>query len=266
MCLRFILFAIIVSAGSGCRTSDPAYKAGSAAREIAVAAAADLRFALDEIVREFGKKHPQVRVSITYGSSGNLYSQIANQAPFDMFLSADSIYPQRLSQAGLTLQDSEFVYAVGRIVLWVPSRSPIEVEKLHMNALKLPSVAHVAIANPQHAPYGRAAEAAMSAAGIYDAVKAKLVLGENISQTLQFVQSGSAEIGIVALSLAVAPTVRQQGRFWELPPETYPTMQQGGVILKHARDADAARQFRSFMMAPSGRSILKSYGFSFQEE
>jgi molybdate transport system substrate-binding protein len=127
-------------------------------------------------------------------------------------------------------------------------------------------VTHIAIANPQHAPYGRAAEAAMRSMGIYDAVHAKLVLGENIAQTLQFIQSGNAEIGIVALSLAVAPSVRGQGRFWTVPLDRYPRMDQGGVIMKWAKDPDAARAFRAFFIGPGGRSTLEKFGFALPEK
>jgi molybdate transport system substrate-binding protein len=140
------------------------------------------------------------------------------------------------------------------------------VEKLQIDSLKLASVRHIAIANPQHAPYGRAAEAAMKALGVYDTVKSKLVLGENISQTMQFVQSGNAEIGIVALSLAMAPAARDQGRYWEVPLSSYPRIEQGGVILKAAKNPDAVRTFRSFLTDTDGRAILKKYGFSVPSE
>jgi molybdate transport system substrate-binding protein len=261
MCLRLFPVAVTLAVLLGCRSGSPIAQTEPLAREVSVAAAADLKFALDEIVWEFGKQNKGVRINVTYGSSGNFYSQIANQAPFDMFLSADLDYPRKLSQQGLTLPDSEFAYAVGRIVLWVPAGSPIEVEKLQMSALQHSSVTHIAIANPQHAPYGRAAEAAMRSLGVYESVKAKLVFGENVAQTLQFVQSGNAEIGIVALSLAVAPTVRGKGQFWEVPFDSYPRMEQGGVVLKWAKDAGAARMFRAFLMGSTGRSILKKYGF-----
>jgi molybdate transport system substrate-binding protein len=248
---------------AGCRTESPtARQTEPSPREVSVAAAADLKFALDEISQEFGKQHKDVRIHVTYGSSGNFYSQLVNQAPFDVFLSADVEYPRELAQLGFTLPESEFTYAIGRIVVWVPTGSPLDVGKLHMNALKDSGVTHVAIANPQHAPYGRAAEAAMRSLGVYDSVKPKLVFGENVAQTLQFVQSGNAQIGIVALSLAVSPAAREQGRFWEVPRDSYPQLEQGGVILKWAKNVDAARMFRTFLTNPEGRSILKKYGFS----
>jgi molybdate transport system substrate-binding protein len=235
-------------------------------REVRIAAASDLKFAMDEIAQEFQKDYPDVLVKITYGSSGNFYSQLSNQAPFDLFLSADIGYPRKLGDQGLTLPGTEFLYAIGGIVLWVPKSSPIQVEQLKVEALRHESVRHIAIANPRHAPYGKAAEAALHSSGVYEAVQAKLVFGENISQTLQFVQSGNAEIGIVALSLAVAPSVKEEGRFWKIPADAYPRLEQGGIILKWAKDTEAARSFRKFVMGPKGRTLLKVYGFTLPGE
>jgi molybdate transport system substrate-binding protein len=257
----FLPGAVIFAVFAGCRSEGPASQTGAANRQVSVAAAADLKFALDEISREFGKQTKGIRVNVAYGSSGNFYSQLQNQAPFDVFLSADTEYPRKLSEQGLILPGTEFPYAVGRLAVWVAAASPIEVQKLGINALKHSSVNHIALANPRHAPYGRAAEAAMRSLGVYDSVKLKLVFGENVAQALQFVQSGSAEIGIVALSLAISPTVREQGRFWEIPLDSYPRLEQGGVILKWAKDADAARMFRAFLINPEGRAIFKKYGF-----
>jgi molybdate transport system substrate-binding protein len=222
--------------------------------ELSIAAAADLRFALGDAAREFRNAHPGTPPRITYGSSGNFYTQIRNGAPFDMFLSADIDYPRRLLGEGFGAPDSLFTYAAGRIVVWVPSRSPLD----PATALSAPAARHVAIANPRHAPYGRAAEAALRSLGLYDSVEKKLVLGENIMQTLEFVQSGAADVGIVALSLALAPPVRNQGRYWEIPLTAYPSIEQGGMIVK---DSPAAREFRSWLSGPSGRAVLKRYGF-----
>ena len=227
--------------------------------KLTLAAAADLNFALEEISREFRAAHPDVDLGIAYGSSGNFYAQIRNQAPFDVFLSADVEYPRKLVEDGIGARDSLFVYAVGRIVVWVPASSPLDPS----TALRAASVRHVAIANPQHAPYGRAAVAALRSLGVYDGVERKLVLGENVAQTLQFVQSGAADVGIVALSLALAPPVRGQGRYWEVPGTAYPKIEQGGLILK---DSKAAREFRSFLLGAVARRILKEYGFSLPGE
>jgi molybdate transport system substrate-binding protein len=228
-------------------------------RRLAVAAAADLKFAMDDLVGTFGKGHPDIEVSVSYGSSGNFLSQISNGAPFDLFFSADIEYPRRLAEAGLAPKGSEFLYAVGRIVVWVPAASRIPVER-GMQALAAPDVRRIAIANPRHAPYGRAAEAALRAAGVYEAVKDKLVFGENVAQTAQFVQGGAADAGIIALSLAIAPALAKEGRYFEVPLATYPRMEQGG-ILDRARDPKAARAFRDFVLGSEGRATLKRYGF-----
>ena len=254
-----LLVAAVLALASGCGRSRPLGR--SAPAVVRIAAAADLRFALEELTALFLKDHSDIALSASYGSSGTVYAQLVNRAPFDLFLSADVTYPRQLAERGLTLPGSEFTYAVGGIVLWVPASSPIDVARLGMSALKEPAIAHVAIANPEHAPYGRAAEAAMRAAGVYDLVKSKLVLGENVSQALQFVQSGSADVGIVALSLAVSPTVARAGRFWEVPLDAYPRIEQGGTILQWASNPDAARSFRSFMLGADGRAVLKRYGF-----
>lgn len=233
----------------------------SARRKLAVAAAADLQFALTDLGRDFRHAHPDVDLETVFGSSGNFYAEIGNQAPFDLFLSADSEYPRKLIEAKLAMADSFFVYGTGHLVLWVAKDSPIDLAHLQMRALEAPSVKHIAIANPQHAPYGRAAETALRSSGIYDRIAPKLVLGENIAQTFQFAQSGAAEIGIVALALALAPAAREQGRYWEIPSNAYPKMEQAGVILAHAANPEGALEFRSFMMSAAGRKALKSYGF-----
>jgi molybdate transport system substrate-binding protein len=227
-----------------------------------IAAAADLRYALEDIVKVFRQQHAEVHIEPAYGSSGMFYEQLTNRAPFDLFLSADVQYPRKLAEQGLILPGSEFSYADGRIVLWASNTSGVDVERLGIDALRQSAVRHIAIANPAHAPYGRAAEAALRSLGLYDAVKDKLAMGENISQTFQMAESGAAEVGIVALSLAMAPAASGQGHYWEVPRDAYPRIQQGGAILKWTRNPEAAQAFRAFLLAPEGRAILKRYGFS----
>jgi len=229
-----------------------------------VAAAADLNVALGELIARFSASH-SVDVGVSYGSSGTLYAQLLSQAPFDVFLSADVEYPRQLASRGLVLDGSEFTYAIGRLVLWAPSISTLDIEHLGLKALDDPRVAHVAIANPEHAPYGRAAVAALRSAGLYDRVRPRLVFGENVAQALQFVQTGAADAGIVALSLALAPALHDKGRWVELPIDSYPRMEQGGAIMKWAADVDAARALRAFVLSAEGRAILKQYGFSLPE-
>jgi len=174
-------------------------------REIRVAAAADLKFAMEELSQQF-EKQTGTRVNVTYGSSGNFFSQIQNGAPFDLFFSADIEYPRKLEAVGLTEPGTLYEYAVGTIVIWMSPDAKVDVTVQGWKALLDASVEKIAIANPEHAPYGRAAVAALQKAGIYEQVKLKLIYGENISQAAQFVQSGNAQAGIVALSLAGANT------------------------------------------------------------
>jgi len=254
--------ALLLLISAACARNE---RPSSGSAEILVAAAADLKFALEEIVKEFRRKHRDAEVKISYGSSGNFYSQLLNRAPFDIYFSADLSYPKKLREQGLTL-GSEFTYAVGRIIVWAPSSSNLDVERLKMDALRQPRVRHIAIANPRHAPYGRAAEAAMRSLGVYHAVKDKLVLGENIVQAFQFVQSGSAEVGVVALSLVLGLEVSSQGRYWEVPLDAYPRLEQGGAILKWAKNPQVTQNLRSYVQAQAGRAILKRYGFGLPEE
>ncbi|OJT26534.1 molybdate ABC transporter substrate-binding protein [Archangium sp. Cb G35] len=234
-------------------------------RTLTIAAASDLKFALDEVLVRFRAKHPGADIQVTYGSSGNFLAQIGNGAPFDVFLSADVAYPRELAGQGLVAGEV-FLYAVGRIVVWVPRDSPLPVEQRGMEALREPAARRIAIANPQHAPYGRAAEAALKSQGVYDTVKDKLVLGENIAQTAQFVQSGAADAGIIALALALAPAMKEQGNAWVVPLDAYPRMEQGGAILKRAKDPALAREFRGHLLGPEGTAVLERYGFSLPEE
>jgi molybdate transport system substrate-binding protein len=231
---------------------------------VRVAAAADLNVALGELIARFNASH-DVDVTVSYGSSGTFYAQLLNQAPFDLFLSADLRYPNELVARGLTLPQTEFTYAVGRLVVWAPAASSLALEHDGLEALTAASVAHVAIANPEHAPYGRAAIAAMESAGVYDRVRPKLVFGENVAQAMQFAQSGAADAAVVARSLALAPTVKSAGRLFQIPPASYPRMDQGGVILRWAADPDAARSLRGFLLSAEGRAILERSGFALPE-
>jgi molybdate transport system substrate-binding protein len=233
---------------------------------VAVAAAADLKFALDELIAEFRRLRPDVAVTASYGSSGNFFAQLSHRAPFDLFFSADREFVDRLVTQGLALPDSVFLYALGRIVVWAPRSSPVDVERLGIAALADPAVRRVAIANPRHAPYGRAAEAALRSLGVYETVAGKLVLGENVAQAAQFVQTGAAEAGVIALSLALAPPMREAGRFWRVPLDAYPRMDQAGVILEWARHPEAARAFRAFVLDEAGRAVLQRYGFGLPED
>ena len=237
----------------------------AAAQEITVAAAADMSAALPEVAATYTKK-TGMAVKLVFGSSGNLTSQIRNGAPYDVFMSADEEYPRQLIAEGLAAQNTLYRYAVGRLVLWVPAESPLDMSKLGMMALLDPSVKKIAMANPAHAPYGRAAEAALRHFGIYDQVSSRLVLGENVSQAAQFVESGNAQAGLIALSHALAPALKDKGRYWTVPLDAYPTLNQAAVVLSKSKQQDAARKFLEFLRSPESSSLLASYGFSLTAE
>jgi molybdate transport system substrate-binding protein len=155
-----------------------------------------------------------------------------------------------------------FLYAIGRLVVWVPASSPLQPQEVGGAVLLDPGVRRIAVANPAHAPYGVAAVAALRSLKLYDAVEPKLVYGENIAQTAQYVQSGAADIGVIALSLALAPTLRDKGRWWAVPLDAYPTMWQGGIVLRRTQLPERARAFCDFVLGPHGREVLGRYGFS----
>jgi molybdate transport system substrate-binding protein len=232
---------------------------GAQKRQIRVAAAADLQTALPEVAAAF-EAATGTHVELVFGSSGNFFAQIQNGAPFDLFLSADSDYPRKLEDSGLVLPNTRIVYGLGRIALWTSPNSPCDPRRETWKCLSDSSVEKIAIANPAHAPYGRAAVASLRAAGLYDQLKDKLVLGENISQAAQFVQSGNAQAGIVAYSLALSPAMRN-GKWWEIPAELYPAIEQSAVILKAAKNQLAAREFLTFVTLGPGRATLQRYGF-----
>ena len=229
--------------------------------DIRVAAAADLQFAMSALAAQY-EKQTGAKLEVVYGSSGNFFSQIQNGAPFDIFFSADVNYPRKLEAAGLAEPGTLYQYAVGRIAIWAPSDSKLDIAKRQWNALLDASVQKIAVANPEHAPYGRAAVAALRKAGVYEQVKTKLVYGENISQAAQFVQSGSAEAGIVALSLAVSPAMKD-GHRWEIPAEMHAPIEQAAIVLKNAKNKAAARKFLDFVKNDTGRATLAKYGFTF---
>jgi len=231
---------------------------------VRVAAASDLKFALDDVVELAEEQHPGLAVSVTYGSSGTFLQQIENGAPFDLYLSADLAYPRQLVDAGLADEDDLFRYAVGRLVLWVPEDSPLDPEG-GLGVIADDRVGKVSIANPEHAPYGVAAVAALRDAGVYDAVAPHLVLGENVAQAADFVQSGNADAGIVAKSLVLSDPLREVGAWSELPLDSYPRVDQGGVVLAGATDPDAARTLRDVLLSGAGTDVLARYGFSLPE-
>ncbi len=219
-----------------------------AAQELTVAAAADARPALEEIASRF-KASTGKHINLIYGSSGKFYQQIQSGAPFDLFFSADVEYPKNLEE-----------YARGKIVLLVPATSTLDL-KQGLKVLLDPQVDKIAIADPGHAPYGRAAVAALKTEGIYDKISAKTVAGENISQAASFVLSGAAEVGIVALSLALSPASRDQVRFVEIAASDYPPIQQVCVVLRSSKQQQLAKEFEAYIRSGDAAATFKRYGF-----
>ncbi len=228
--------------------------------EITVAAAADLSYALKDLSAGFEKTTGN-KVTISFGSSGNLFSQIKNGAPFDLFFSADAGYPEQLAAAGQVDRDSIRTYAIGHLVLWVPGSSSLDPQQLKMDLLTQPQVKRIAIANPQHAPYGRAAMAALEHYRLKDKIAGKLVEGENIAQAAQFLQSGNAQAGLIALSLALSPAMKDTGKFWELPADAYPQLRQDVAIVSSSKHKAAATAFRDYVTSAGGRAVLERFGF-----
>lgn len=233
---------------------------GVAAQDLTIAAASDLQVALPEVVAAYEKKTGQ-KVRVSYGSSGNFFAQIQNGAPFDLFLSADVDYPRRLEAAGLVKQDSLYIYATGQIVVWTPHDSRLDLERLGLRALAVAEVKRIAIANPEHAPYGRAAKSALEKAGVWESVKDRIVMGENIAQAAQFAESGNAQAGIIALALARSPRLQAAGKYWVVPQALYPRLEQAAVVLSGAKQPRAAEEFLEFLKSPAGIEIMKRFGF-----
>jgi molybdate transport system substrate-binding protein len=254
---RYFLYATVAAL---LVASGPGLRARQQQTTLRVAAAADLQFALKDIAQQYEHQTGR-KVEITFGSSGNFFAQLQNGAPFDVFFSADVDYATRLEQSNLIEPNSLLKYAVGRIVIWIPANSKIDLAARKWDALLDPSVQKVAIANPEHAPYGRAAVDALKHASLYEKVQSKLVYGENISQTAQFVQSGNAQAGIIALSLAASPAMHS-GQRWGIPVDQYAPIEQAAVILKSARDKDSAHAFLDFVSSDAGQRTLRNFGFA----
>lgn len=228
-----------------------------AMEKITLAAASDLTFALNEIVTLYKKNHLGVQVETIYGSSGKIYTQIQQGAPYDLYFSADIAYPRDLKAKGMAGSDV-YRYALGRIVLWSSSRNA---SKMTLKDLLVPGIQKIAIANPKHAPYGKRAVESLKAAGVWPKVESKLVYGENVSQAAQFVQSGNAQVGIIALSLALNPQLAKHGNYALIPNNLHQPLEQGFVVTKRAAKNPTAHNFATFMLSKEAKTILTHYGF-----
>lgn len=232
------------------------------AESLTIAAASDLKFALEEVVAHFLKQHPADQVDVIYGSSGKFQTQIRQGAPYDLFFSADIAYPRALREEGFAASEVH-AYAIGRIVLWSPTRRAAEMTLPDLTDTKFEKIA---LAHPRHAPYGKCAEEALRAAGVWDAVKNKLVFGESVAQAAQFVQSGNAQVGIIAQSLALSPELTRQGGFALIPDTLHPPLTQGFIITRRAATNPLARSFADFMTRREARAVMVRYGFALPGE
>ena len=250
-----VIVALLSACGANADTADESAAPG--AEVVTVAAAADLRYAFDEVISLVTRDNPEITVRVTYGSSGQFLQQIESGAPFDLYLSADIAYPQQLVASGRADETALFSYAIGRLALWVPSGSQLD-PNVGMDVLLDSQVQRIAIANPQHAPYGRAAVQALRTAGVLTEVEGRFILGENVAQAAEFVASGNADVGIVALSLVLSDPLRGIGTWWEIPETEFARINQGGLVLT---DAPGVWKVREALLSPAGREILDRYGF-----
>jgi len=225
--------------------------------ELLVAAAADLTYCIPEIDDAFQKANPGAVVKVSLGSSGNFVAEIRNGAPFDLFLSADMEYPRALAKEGFVEEPVE--YAEGRIVLWTLNGG-LDLSR-GLAVLRDAAVKHVAVANPDHAPYGRAAKAALVHEHLWDELAPKFVFGESIAQTAQFVQTGNADAGFVAMSLVAAPQLAHAGHIYEIPADDYPPLEQSAVLTKAGRGKPMAQAYLAFLKSEEARRILERFGF-----
>jgi len=239
---------------TACKDKTPATTTTASHGELTVAAASDLTPVFEELGREF-ESATKTKVVFVFGSTGMLTRQIENGAPFDLFASANVSYIDQLEQKGLIIPDSKTVYARGRITLWTANESPVRFQDI--TDLARPEIQRIAIANPDHAPYGLAAKQALQSAGVWDRVQPKLVYGDNIRQTLQYAQTGNVDVAIAALSLSIP----SNGRWTLIPEELHQPIDQTLAIMKSTKNEPAARAFITFLSSPQGKAIMKKYGF-----
>ena len=237
-----------------------ALAAADAPRPLAVAAAANLKPALEELAAAFRQQHPEADVRATYGASGLLFTQIANGAPFDVFLSADAEYPAQAVARGLAAGDA-FTYALGELVVWVPAGSRLDLARRGLSALSDPGVERIALPNPETAPYGRAAREALVREGLWEIARPRLVIGQSVSQAASFAASGNAQAAFLPRSLAAAAPLSTTGRFWTVPEASHAPIVQAGVVLTSARQPELARAFAAFLASDGARAILARHGY-----
>ena len=251
--LALAAFFLTLACVTACKDQNPATNRPN---ELTVAAAADLTPAFEELGREFESLH-KTKIVFSFGSTGLLTRQIENGAPMDLFAAANVSYIDQLEQQGLIIPGTKAIYARGRITLWTPAMSNLRLAGIE--DLARPEVTRIAIANPDHAPYGLAAKQALESAGIWDRVRVKLVYGDNIRQTLQYAETGNVDVAIVALSLSM----QSNGRWTLIPEELHKPIDQALAVMKTTKNEQAARAFATFITGPQGRAIMQKYGFTF---
>ncbi len=228
------------------------------AEQATAAVAASMKFAMDEIAAEFRTAHPKDTLEVVYGSSGRLQTQIQQGAPFDLFFSADDTAPVDLAKAGFAGSEMR-VYAMGRLALW---STCVDARKLTVADLANPKFTRIAIGNPRVSPHGQRAEESLHRAGIWDKVASRLVLGENVTQTAQFVESGNAQVGLIALSLAVSPELAKKGGYALVPDDMHQPLEQGFIVTKRGAGNPLAVAFAGFMQSRQAKAILLRYGYT----
>jgi molybdate transport system substrate-binding protein len=260
--MKYILILIFLGF-AGILVSAPTVRAAESV--LRVAAAADLQFVLPEIKKAFEAEHPDTEIKISFGASGTLTAQITKKAPFDLFLSADSDYPEALVRQGFAPEAASFEYCQGRLVLWVAESFSKDLNKKGLKVLLDPSIHKIAIANPEHAPYGKAAIAVLKSQAMLDVVQSRLVIGENISQAAQYLETHAADAGFIAESLARSTEMNQRGKFIGIAAGDYPAIHQMGVILKSSANKELALTFKRFIIGPRGREIFHRFGYGTQK-
>lgn len=236
----------------------------AAAHTLVVAAASDLGTSIDELAAAFTSEVPGTRLKVSLGASGNFFAQISNGAPFDVFLSADMFYPSQLAREGSAEGSTLVPYAIGRVALW--STDPRFDLTQGLRVLADPRLTRLAIANPDVAPYGRAARQALQAHGFWDTVKGKLVIGENVAQSAQFVQTGNAQLGVVSYATVLAPQIKRVGSYYLIPTTGSAPIEQGAIVTRYGKANPLSARFMQFLRSPAARAILHRHGFTAPRE
>ena len=237
-----------------------------AAETVSIAAAADLVYCLDDMNAAFKKAHPDADLKVSSGSSGKFTTEIKQGAPYEVFMSADIGFPKDLIKAGQADEKSLTTYAFGRLVFWTAHPETVDVTKGLEVLRKDEPVKKLAIANPDHAPYGLAAKQALEHDKLWDGVQSRLVMGDNISQTAQFVATGNADAGIVALSLVITGKLAKVGKWTEIPADKYAPLEQAVVLTKKGTENPLAKAYLEFLRTPEARKIFDNYGFRLPEK